>query len=88
MAIQGAILDVDGTLVLSNDSHAQAWVEAFAFYGYDESAKKAGVGVIAFRSGGFSDNQLKDALAIYNDPADLAAKYEDSPLVREAIVKK
>jgi len=31
---QGVILDVDGTLVLSNDAHAQAWVEAFAEFGY------------------------------------------------------
>ena len=34
MAIQGVLLDIDGTLVLSNDAHAQAWVEAFAEYGY------------------------------------------------------
>lgn len=35
MALQGVILDIDGTLVLSNDIHAQAWVEAFAAFGYD-----------------------------------------------------
>lgn len=35
MAVQGVILDVDGTLVLSNDAHAQAWVKAFAELGYD-----------------------------------------------------
>ena len=29
MALRGVILDVDGTLVLSNDAHAHAWVEAF-----------------------------------------------------------
>ena len=34
MAIAGILLDIDGTLVLSNDAHAQAWVEAFADYGY------------------------------------------------------
>ena len=33
--IQGMILDIDGTLVLSNDQHAAAWVEAFAACGYD-----------------------------------------------------
>ncbi|GAB4380326.1 MAG: HAD family hydrolase [Elainellaceae cyanobacterium] len=33
--LQGVLLDVDGTLVLSNDAHAQTWVEAFAAYGYD-----------------------------------------------------
>jgi len=35
MGLRGVILDVDGTLVLSNDAHAQAWVEAFAGFGYD-----------------------------------------------------
>lgn len=48
---------------------------------YDiEAAKKVGVETIAFRCGGFSDEQLKDAIAIYNDPADLLKHYADSPL--------
>jgi HAD superfamily hydrolase (TIGR01549 family) len=227
MALQGAILDIDGTLVLSNDAHAQGWVEAFAAFGYEvkfeqvrpligmggdqivpkfapgldgkegkgkeiadrrkeliinkfgsnlaptngarellqkmqqeglklliatsatsqelsvllkaarvddllsqdeaatssdaekskpepdivevalsklemqpdsvvmladtpydiESASKAGVGVIAFRCGGFDDNQLKDAIAIYNDPADLLAQYDSSPLASVAAIE-
>ena len=33
--LKGILLDIDGTLVLSNDAHAQAWVEAFAAFGYD-----------------------------------------------------
>src|SRR5712675_884787 len=32
--IRGVILDVDGTLVLSNDAHAQSWMEAMADFGY------------------------------------------------------
>jgi beta-phosphoglucomutase-like phosphatase (HAD superfamily) len=32
MALEGVILDVDGTLVISNDTHANSWVEAFAAY--------------------------------------------------------
>ncbi len=32
MALEGVILDIDGTLVLSNDAHANSWVEAFAAY--------------------------------------------------------
>lgn len=32
--IHGVILDVDGTLVDSNDAHAHAWVEAMAKFGY------------------------------------------------------
>lgn len=35
MAIRGVILDVDGTLLRSNDAHAHAWVEAFAAAGID-----------------------------------------------------
>ncbi|MFQ4141099.1 HAD family hydrolase [Chlorogloeopsis sp. ULAP02] len=34
MTLQGVILDIDGTLVLSNDAHAQAWVEAFKKFGH------------------------------------------------------
>lgn len=48
---------------------------------YDvESAGRAGVGVLAVRCGGFSDEQLRGALAIYDDPADLLANYATSPL--------
>lgn len=35
MAIPGVVLDVDGTLLRSNDAHAHAWVEAFAEAGID-----------------------------------------------------
>ncbi len=55
---------------------------------YDiESANKAGVGVIAFRCGDFDDSQLKDAIAIYNNPADLLAQYDNSPLAQAATMK-
>lgn len=51
---------------------------------YDiESANQAGVSVIAFRCGGFDNTQLENAIAIYNDPADLLAQYEHSPLAKE-----
>ncbi len=44
---------------------------------YDiQAAAKAGVKVIALRSGGFSDHDLKGAIAIYNDPADLLAHFD------------
>lgn len=50
---------------------------------YDiEAAAKAGVKTIALRSGGWSASDLKDALAIYNDTADLFAHYNESPLVK------
>ncbi len=50
---------------------------------YDiQAANAAGVGVIAFRTGGFSDEQLADAIAIYDSPADLLAHYDRSVLAR------
>jgi len=33
--VRGVILDVDGTLVDSNDAHARAWVEALKEGGFD-----------------------------------------------------
>lgn len=48
---------------------------------YDiEAAGKCGIRVIAFRCGGFQDRDLRGALAIYDGPADLLARYESSPL--------
>jgi HAD superfamily hydrolase (TIGR01509 family) len=48
---------------------------------YDvQAAGKAYVAVIALRCGGFSDLDLKDAIAIYDDPSDLLANYKTSPL--------
>ena len=46
------------------------------------SAGKIGVGTIAVRCGGFSDRDLAHARAIYDDPADLLARYDESPLAR------
>ena len=54
---------------------------------YDiQSASGAGVGLIAFRCGGFSDDQLAGAVAIYDDPADLLQHYDNSPLGKAALV--
>lgn len=48
---------------------------------YDiESAAKAGVRVIALKSGGWRDHELKGAIAVYDDPADLLKNLDDSPL--------
>src|SRR4029079_14720946 len=52
---------------------------------YDvEAATRAGVKCIAFRSGGWNDDDLNGAIAIYDGPADLLAHYEASPLGRKA----
>ena len=49
---------------------------------YDvEAARRAGVGTIAFRCGGWWDDAaLGGAVAIYDGPADLLARFEESPL--------
>lgn len=48
---------------------------------YDvEAAARARVGAIAFRSGGWDDARLGGAIAIYDDPADLLARFAESRL--------
>lgn len=48
---------------------------------YDiESAGKAGVDVIAVRCGGHNDEDLKGAVAIYDNPADILGHWETSPI--------
>lgn len=50
---------------------------------YDiEAARRAGVGVVALRCGGWSDPALAGALAIYDDPQDLLDSYALSPFKR------
>jgi beta-phosphoglucomutase-like phosphatase (HAD superfamily) len=72
VALQKADLEPDKAVMLADTP-------------YDiESAGKAGVGVIAFRSGGFSDEELTGAIAIYDDPADLLRQYDRSPLAKMA----
>lgn len=48
---------------------------------YDvEAAHKAGIKSLGVRCGGWSAPDLKGTLAVYNDPADLLARYAESPL--------
>ncbi len=50
---------------------------------YDvEAAGRAGVAILAVRSGGWSDRDLEGAAAIFDDPADLLAHYDATPLAR------
>jgi HAD superfamily hydrolase (TIGR01509 family) len=50
---------------------------------YDiEAARRAGIDTIAFRSGGWTDADLRGAVAIYDGPAHLRREYERSPLLR------
>lgn len=48
---------------------------------YDiKAGARAGVPVVAFRCGGWSDRDLRGAIAIYDDPADLSSQLDRSPL--------
>ncbi len=50
---------------------------------YDvEAARRAGVGVVALRCGGWSDADLRGALAVYEHPQDLLDNFDDSPFGR------
>ena len=50
---------------------------------YDvEAASRAGVRIIAFRSGGWTDDELKGAVEFYDGPQDLLDHYESSLLGR------
>jgi phosphoglycolate phosphatase-like HAD superfamily hydrolase len=48
---------------------------------YDvEASRRAGVAIIAFRSGGWADADLAGAIAIYDGPWDLLEQLDESPL--------
>lgn len=48
---------------------------------YDvQACQKAGVDIIALRSGGWSAKDLDGAIAVYADCAELLQKLDDSPL--------
>jgi phosphoglycolate phosphatase-like HAD superfamily hydrolase len=50
---------------------------------YDvEAALRTGIEIIALRSGGWSDQELTGAIAVYADPADLLLHYDLSPFRR------
>jgi HAD superfamily hydrolase (TIGR01509 family) len=50
---------------------------------YDiEAAARAGIHTIALRSGGWNDEDLREAVAIYDDPADLLRNFDSSPLAQ------
>lgn len=47
---------------------------------YDvEASGRAGVRCVALRCGGWGDAELGDAVAVYDDPSDLLARYAESP---------
>jgi HAD superfamily hydrolase (TIGR01509 family) len=51
---------------------------------YDvEASGRAGVRCVALRCGGWGDADLADAVAVYDDPSDLLARYAESPFAAE-----
>jgi HAD superfamily hydrolase (TIGR01509 family) len=53
---------------------------------YDvEAAHRAGIATIAFRCGGWDDESLREAIAIYDDPQDLLARLDGSPFYQQPI---
>ena len=53
---------------------------------YDvEAALRTGIEIIGLRSGGWSDQELHGAIAVYADPADLVDHYDVSPFKRRAV---
>lgn len=66
---------------LEKAGHSPAEILLLGDTPYDiAAADKAGVRTIALRCGGFGDRELAGAIAIYDDPADLLARYDESPL--------
>ncbi|CAN5742653.1 HAD family hydrolase [soil metagenome] len=50
---------------------------------YDvEAATRAGVRIVGVRCGGWGDQDLQGAIAVYDDPADLLNRYDESPFRR------
>ncbi len=50
---------------------------------YDvQAAQKAGVGIVGVRCGGWTTEDLKGTLAVYDDPADVLAHFDASPFAQ------
>ncbi len=62
MSLKGVIFDVDGTLVDSNDAHAQSWVDTFA-----ESGREMPFEVVRPLIGMGADKLLPKAIGIRHD---------------------
>ena len=56
---------------------------------YDvEAALRAGIDIIGVRCGGWRDEELHGAIAVYADPADLLERYDLSPFRRPAPARR
>jgi HAD superfamily hydrolase (TIGR01509 family) len=68
MHVRGVILDVDGTLLDSNDAHASSWVDALAEHGF-----KRGVHEVR-RLIGMGGDQLLGLLGVFEHHDDISAR--------------
>ncbi len=77
----------DPDIVEAALDRAECSAERAIFLGdtpYDvEAALKANVRVVAVRSGGWTDAELKGAVAVYDDVADLLQRYDSSPFASQ-----
>lgn len=81
--VRGVILDVDGTLIDSNDAHARAWVDAFAEFDHDVPYERARALV-----GMGGDNLLPEAIRIEKDsPEGEALSKRRSEIFKERFLK-
>jgi len=62
MALRAVLLDVDGTLIDSNDAHAEAFVESLADHGYDVAFEE-----IRRRIGMGGDKLLAETVGLWPD---------------------
>jgi len=70
---QGVILDIDGTLIDSNDAHARAWVQALLDFSYEISFER-----VRRLIGMGADNLLPSAIQVEKDSAEgkqISARY-------------
>ena len=52
------------------------------------AARRAGVTVVGLRCGGWNDEELAGAAAVYDGPADLLARYDTSPFAAHADARR
>jgi HAD superfamily hydrolase (TIGR01509 family) len=53
---------------------------------YDiDAGARSGIPVVALRCGGWGDDELAGAVALYDDPSDLLEHYDDSPFAPERL---
>jgi phosphoglycolate phosphatase-like HAD superfamily hydrolase len=84
MAVEAALLDVDGTLIDSNYQHALAWYLAFRRHDILLPLwRMAGVETLCVITGGWSKQELREAgaIAVFESVDELRQRLEETPLL-------